>query len=305
MVRSTSVRRTSIWRGRARYAGGQRRGKHGQRGDRSWQADRPPRRLGAHPRQRSLASCPFSTCRCRSSGYVPSSWGPLREQWRTSYPVVREQPPLPPTIETPVTGPPVAQFVVGPALQARIWFLSEDQSSLVQLQHDRLTVNWRQIAGAAYPRYPTVRAAFEERSQDLAHFVADRELGQLSTTQAEVTYINAIEAAPEQMGDLARVLRHWRAPTIRLGQPEQARTVVVFNVPDIGRPPVRMYATVDPARRPDGRPALFLTLTLRGAPAGDDRRGALEFMDRAHAHVVRSFAELTPETMHAEWGRRR
>lgn len=238
-------------------------------------------------------------------GLRPIELGPLREQWRTSYPVVQEQPPLPPTVEARITGPPVVQFVVGPALQTRIWFLSEDQSSLVQLQHDRLTVNWRQIAGAAYPRYPAVRAAFEERSQDLAHFVAARGLGQLSITQAEVTYINAIEAAPEQMGDLGRVLRHWQAPTVRLGQPEQARIVVVFNVVNMGRPPVRMYATVDPARRPDGSTALFLTLTVRGAPAGDDLAEALEFIDQAHAQVVQSFAELTPETMHAQWGRRR
>ena len=238
-------------------------------------------------------------------GLRPVELGPLREQWRTSYPIVQEQPPLPPTIEAPAVGPPVVQFVVGPALQTRIWFLSEDQTSLVQLQHDRLTVNWRQIAGAPYPRYPTVRAAFEERALDLTNFVGDRGLGRPSITQAEVTYINAIEAAPEQMGDLARVLRHWQAPTVGLGQPEQARTVLVFNVPGMGRSPVRMYATVDPARRPDGSPALFLTLTLRGAPAGDDLAVALEFMDQAHAHVVRSFAELTPETMHSEWGMRR
>lgn len=238
-------------------------------------------------------------------GLRPIELGPLREQWRADYPLVQEQPPLPPTLEAQMTGPPALQFVVGPALQTRIWFLSEDQSSLVQLQHDRLTVNWRHIGAGAYPRYPVVRAAFEARSQDLARFVGEQGIGQVAVTQVEVTYINALDASPQEMGDLSRVLRHWQPPPLHLGLPEQARAEVVFAVPTMGRSPVRMYVTVDPARRPDGRTALFLTLTVRGAPAGESLEDTLDFMDQAHAHIVRSFAELTPDARHEEWGRRR
>lgn len=238
-------------------------------------------------------------------GLRPIELGPLREAWRPTHPVVQEQPLLPPAIEAPAGGPRVAQFVVGPALNTRVWFLSEDTSSLVQLQHDRLTVNWRQVASTAYPRYPAVRASFAERSADLSRFVDEHALGRLSVTQAEVTYINAIEATQEELGDLGRVFRHWNVPASHLGQPEQAQCTLVFPIPGAGRPPVRLYAAVNPAQRPDGTPSLFLTLTVRGAPAGDDLEEALRFMDQAHAHVVRSFAELTPETMHARWERRR
>lgn len=238
-------------------------------------------------------------------GLRPIELGPLREAWRPTHPVVQEQPLLPPAIEVSTGGLPAVQFVVGPALHTRVWFLSEDHSSLIQLQHDRLTINWRQTTSGAYPRYPAVRTALAERSADLSRFVAERHLGRLSVTQAEVTYINAIEAEQAEMGNLVRVLDHWQPPSVHLGQPEQARCTLVFNVPDVGRPPVRLYVAVDPAQRPDGRPALFLTLTVRGAPAGDDLEEALRFMDQAHAHVVRSFAALTPDAMHAQWERRR
>ncbi len=107
------------------------------------------------------------------------------------------------------------------------------------------------------------------------------------------------------MGDLGRILRHWDSPSADLGQPEQGRCAAVFGVPDIGRPPVRLYVAVDPAQRPDGRPALFLTLTVRGAPAGPELANALRFMDQAHVHVVRSFTMLTPDAMHDLWERRR
>lgn len=238
-------------------------------------------------------------------GLRPIELAGLREQWRAEYPLVQEQPPVPPTVETATSGAPTVQFVVGPALQSRVWFLNDDQSELVQLQHDRLTVNWRQTTSSAYPRYPRVRTLFEQRFTDLATFVADRNLGTVTVTQVEVTYINAIDATEDQLGSLDRVLRHWQPPTMHLGSPEQARSTLVFPVPDVGSSPVRMYVAVDPAKRPDGRPVLFLTLTVRGAPTGDDAAEALRFMDQAHAHVVRGFAELTPDAMHAQWGRRR
>jgi len=245
-------------------------------------------------------------------GLRPIELAPLREQWRESHPLVQEQPPLPPAIEQAGSGLPTVQFVVGPALQSRTWFLSDDQSSLIQLQHDRLTVNWRQTSDVPYPRYPSVRQAFEERAGDLSQFLASRGIGELVVTQAEVTYINAevtyinaVDTAADEMGDLGRILRHWGSPSADLGKPEQGRCAAVFGVPGIGRPPVRLYVAVDPAQRPDGRPALFLTLTVRGAPAGPELPDALRFMDQAHAHVVRSFTVLTPDAMHDLWERRR
>jgi len=238
-------------------------------------------------------------------GLRPIELAPLREQWRESYPLVQEQPPLPPAIEQVGSGLPTVQFVVGPAFQSRTWFLSDDQSSLIQLQHDRLTVNWRQTSDVPYPRYPSVRQAFEERARDLSRFVADRGTGEVTITQAEVTYINAVDTAPDQMGDLGRMLRHWDAPSPDLGKPEQGRCAAVFGVLGIGRPPVRLHVAVDPAQRPDGRPALFLTLTVRGAPAGPELADTLRFMDQAHTHVVRSFTVLTPDAMHDLWERRR
>jgi uncharacterized protein (TIGR04255 family) len=240
-------------------------------------------------------------------GLRPIELAGLREQWRADYPLVQEQPALPPQVETASAGPQNVQFVVGPAIQTRLWFLNEAQTELVQLQHDRLIVNWRQTTlDTAYPRYPRVREVFERRFNDLQTFVTDGQLGALGVTQVEVTYINAVEPEGAQLGRLDRVLRNWQPPTSNhLGEPEQARAALVFPVPDTGRPPVRMYVAVDPAQGPHGRAVLFLTITVRGAPSEESLAGALGFMDQAHSHVVRSFTELTPEPMHTMWERRR
>lgn len=234
-------------------------------------------------------------------GLRPVELASLRERWRTRYPLVQELPPLPPAIEAAGLAPVVFSF--GPAFESRLWFLDDKQAELVQLQHDRLTVNWRKAAeDAVYPRYPYLRELFVDRFGDLAAFVAEAGLGSISVTQVEINYINSIPLDGGGQGQLEMVLRNW-APIDghHLGEPEQARAAMVFTVPDIGPPPVRLYVTVDPAQRPDGQQVMFLTLTVRGAPTDDGVDAALLFLDGAHDHVVRSFAELTPTAMHERW----
>ena len=86
----------------------------------------------------------------------------LRERWRPSYPLVQELLPLPPTIEA--AGPAPVAFSLGPAFQSRLWFLDDRQAELVQLQHDRLTVNWRKSTeDTVYPRYAHLRQVFVDR----------------------------------------------------------------------------------------------------------------------------------------------
>ncbi len=230
----------------------------------------------------------------------------LRERWRSNYPIVQEQPPVPPTKEGTLFGPSSVQLVVGPPLQTRLWFVSEDGAELVQLQHDRLTVNWRRISpDFHYPRYPSVRTLFERRWSELSDFVTERRLGAFAITQVELNYINAIDAVGGQLGRLERLIKNWQPlRQHHLGEPEEARAALVFEIPHMGTGPVRLYVAVDPALNSEGRPVLFLTLTIRGAPVDEALDGALRFMDEAHKHIVRSFAELTPETMHAEWDRR-
>ena len=159
-----------------------------------------------------------------------------------------------PQIEADAPGLPAIQFMVGSAPPPRLWFLTEHQTELIQLQHDRLIVNWRQTAqDVEYPRYETVRDLFAARLDDLSAFLAERYLGAIEINQVEVTYINAIEPGPDGRFDLDRILRHWRPlAEHHLGQPEQARAAMVFAVPDVGSAPVRMYVAVDPGVRLNG-----------------------------------------------------
>jgi uncharacterized protein (TIGR04255 family) len=229
---------------------------------------------------------------------------PLREQWRAEYPGVEEQPPLAPGIEGPLAPGLGLAIGFGPVPSARHWFLSEDGTNLVQVQNDRLIVNWRQGDNAApYPRYERMRALFEERVREFASFLTDEQIGSVDIVQAEINYINAVPIEAGEQGRLGRLLRACGGTAgHHLGEPEQARVALAFLIPDVGQPPVRLHVSVDPAQRPDGAPVRFITLTARGAPNGRAVEDALKFLDEAHDHVTQSFLELTSETMHTIWG---
>jgi uncharacterized protein (TIGR04255 family) len=231
---------------------------------------------------------------------------PLRELWRTDYPQTDEQAPLAPVVEGSPPLVPQLQFNLVSLPTTRQWFLNESGTQLVQVQPDRLLVNWRAgDALAEYPRYAHMRETFAHRFSDLAQFVGEQELGELEITQAELTYINAIETNREDLGRIERFLKGWSGTAgHHLGEPEQARMTLTFLVAGLGQPPVRMYVEVNPAQRSTGAPVLFFTLTVRGNPGGRELAESMKFMDEAHEHIVRSFAELTEVSMHEVWGRR-
>jgi uncharacterized protein (TIGR04255 family) len=166
-------------------------------------------------------------------------------------------------------------------------------------------VNWREVeTGEPYPRYDAMVERFQRAMNDLSGFVEEEQLGHIGITQAELNYINHVE--PPTAGDesrLGELLRGWPGtPEHHLGQPEQTRLQLTFDVPDVGNPPVRMFVSVEPVMHVDGQQRQLMTLSVRGAPVDDSVAAALKFVDGAHEHLVQSFLELTPEHMHSTWG---
>src|ERR1700730_9049718 len=79
----------------------------------------------------------------------------LAELFSAEYPTLQEMPPLTPSFEVfglPTNQIPTISFA--PFLGMRIWVSSKDETSLIQLQPDRLVLNWRKMSPTdEYPRY--------------------------------------------------------------------------------------------------------------------------------------------------------
>ena len=244
--------------------------------------------------------------------------GRLWDRWRNRYPRSEDQPPLPPAPREVFPAPPPAlsiQLMGGGFPGSRVWFLSEEGDRLVQIQADRLVLNWRRVAqDSPYPRYDRLRPEFSREAADLLAFLTDEGLGEPEMLQAEVVYTNPIPMSVlGDPPDLGRLLAPWSGQfsDAYLSSPEDARMGMRFRIPDpaTGEPVGRLYVEANPAIHPasgGGPPeAVFMVqLFARGRPLGEGLDGALKFLDLGHDWVVRGFTSLTTESMHTEWGRK-
>jgi uncharacterized protein (TIGR04255 family) len=233
------------------------------------------------------------------------------QEIRNSYPKVEVQPALDPVIEQFGEPTPAVQRglrILDAVETPRCWFISADDQTLVQLQQDRMAYNWRARPGALYPRYSSLRPAFEAHFKQLIAFVAREQLGDVVPNQCEVSYVNHI--SPDEWGsrgELYRALAFW-SPFANLGlsEPEDVALATRFLLKPSGSPLRRMHLSLNTAKRQtDDATVLVFALTVRGAPAQADMEGVLSFMDDAREEIHRAFGALTTDQIQRDVWRRK
>lgn len=239
-------------------------------------------------------------------GLLAVDLGDLRGAFASDYPKVFQHPPLPPMASE--VGPPAIrlQLLDAPELP-RTWFLSEDDSRLVQFQPDRLGVNWRRRSDEPYPHYETIRPSFSDAWGVLTAALDALGHQAPTPTACEVLYLNPIVSGDAHgwagFGQLRNVLASWSGTTTDgfLPEPAEVRVSMKYPLPDDAGV---LEVDADPARqRESGASALMLQLRAVGRPLGEGLDGALTFMDLGHDWIVRAFASLTTEQMHQHWRR--
>jgi len=228
------------------------------------------------------------------------------------YPLTQSVPPLPPVQETfDAATPALLQF--GFAFQSelpRAWFWSQDDAMLIQLQQDRLLLNWRRgAAGAEYPHFEAVSAEFQRVYDVFETFIADQKLGTIEPNQCEMSYVNHLDQAAlgSNRPAPATLLRLWKdslGPEWEVPLEDLAFTARYVLRGDEGRPVGRLTATVATLFLPGSREHLLqLDLTARGFPGSAGLPGVLAFHQMAHEQLVRCFAAMTEPAAHKKWER--
>jgi uncharacterized protein (TIGR04255 family) len=194
----------------------------------------------------------------------------------------------------------------------RIWFLSDDGQQLIQVQRDHFIVNWRTLGdtGAIYPRYRRLRERLSEEVDTFQAFLDKEGLPPLRVLQAELTYVNHIDARNADGGrvPLSRILKVWAGDRgiSKLPAFEEASFQAHYVMQDGSKPVGRLHISVDPQRFiKDNAPLYALTLVARGVPPTADIEGALAFLDRGHEAIVEGFTATTTDEMHKLWERQR
>jgi len=219
---------------------------------------------------------------------------------------VAEQPPLATVIESFESSPsPGVAIQLGPPVMPRVWFISDEEDHLVQVQRDRFLCNWRKLTEKhEYPSYDWVSERFESRLQLFEKFAAEQCGAAPSYTQYELTYINHIAAGEgwSNLADLGAVLPDcgWRGGAGRfLPTPEGIDWTLSFVLPGKkGR--LRLHLRSGESRK-DRKAVLMMDLTARGF---DKDRAA--WFELAHEWIVKGFADLTAKGVQQSiWGRKK
>lgn len=247
------------------------------------------------------------------------AFGRFATEVREELPERQRQPVLPPVRESfeRITAAPSMEIrLEPPTAHPRMWFLSSDGVQLVQLQHDRLTLNWREAEqGVEYPRYSRLRERFHELLTRLT--VGLEEVGrEYEVNLCEVTYVNTIKPPenhePEatthpQLADIINRIGK-RPDRAFLPLAEDAQLTVRYRIPgsEIGKgdsPAGRLYMHASPGVKPPTfAPIYLVNLTARVVPPAADTDGAMQALDVGHKWVVLGFKDLTTPAMHRLWG---
>jgi uncharacterized protein (TIGR04255 family) len=218
----------------------------------------------------------------------------LHNVWSDHHPKIRLQPELPSASRFASQLPVVFNTGVPPV---RLWSLSDDENFLVQVQADRMVMNWRRISDAGYPHYANIVEQFQARWSELVGYLNRMGASAPTPTVAEVTYVNSIHfnasAGPVQILTFDRdVDGLWPTAAlsiqrvspipVELGQPGTLRLAANTEEPGALRLDVVARIDIDPLIE-DAFP-----------------RDALDF---AHEVAVRGFSLSVTAAQQEMWGR--
>lgn len=233
-------------------------------------------------------------------GFTADDVTELAGAWADELPDASLRPALP-----PLDSDRSLHEAVEDAASLRLWLSGDSDNRVVQLQPDRLSVNWRKgEPDERYPRFANLREFFVESWHRLTAVAAERAYCEPRPTICEVLYVNHIGAAHGWGGadDTSAILAPWSGSMSDdfLPAPHVAATYQHFHLPDPGR---WLDIESGPRKTDDGERVLAIYLTCRGTAATPDLDAALSVVDLAHDWIVRGFASVTTSDAHEVWER--
>ena len=194
----------------------------------------------------------------------------------------------------------------------RLWLQNHAGDRVVQIQHDRLVVNWRKSdTNGDYPRYDTVREQLQDAWRQLVTVCTTQlELDEPTPSLCEIQYVNhmASDYGWASPSDTARLMVPWRG--LETSKFFAANHLSQFSVHCHFPQDREGWLTIDcwtshsSLDDPDDySPLMFLKLTARGEAEAADLNSALEFFDVAHRWIVEGFTRITTSEAHQIWKR--
>jgi len=240
-------------------------------------------------------------------------FGQLAAAWVDSLPVADERRPLP-RMEWP-DDDLVDDLVEAlfddeePIVPPRLWLENDVGDQVVQIQRDRLVVNWRKEGSGDYPRYKIVRDRLQDAWRRLIQVCNDLNQDAPVPNLCEIQYINniGIDEGWKSPQDTAKLITSWQGVDDEGYIPSnhlcQFSLHCHFPEDREGWLNIDGWTTSAPAGNDADSMRMVLNLTSRGHALSKDLVSALDFFDTAHVWIVRGFTAITTPRAHDTWGR--
>lgn len=220
----------------------------------------------------------------------------LASEWATEYPVMREVPGLPPTNLNP--GVESFQLVSG-SMPSRIWLLSPEGHDLLQVQQDRIILNWRRLGSSvSYPGHQALLDTIRLRWDELEERLSALNLPTPVPTLVEWTYVNHLD----QEILSRRGLTFFNDTLDELpGEPNSFAFEITRRV-SVGDHSgfMAVVGALSPAP-PESR-VFALTITTKLPLDSQDPQNALDLLLHAHELSRAGFDKVTSSDARTSWG---
>lgn len=223
---------------------------------------------------------------------------------------IMEQPPVPPAVEQFPNSIGEAQLHIDnvPTL-ARIWFIHEDDSRLIQVQRDRFMFNWRKTESVQ--RYPGFSAIFDDFERFYSRFgkiIKTLEVGGIAPLQYELTYIDQLFHGDgwETLDDIGKIYNlfiHSQQSDSFWSGAESVILRTSFPVKDLHG---RLHLTISSrVKIPQQQQTLQTDFTMRGFPENAEYDKMIAWFKAARNRIREKFANMFTEAIQTQvWERK-
>ena len=224
------------------------------------------------------------------SEHIGLLWTKLRDE----FPNIEQREPLGGPENQGMVPAVGGEFLVMP----RFWFVSADETNLIQVQKSAILFNWRRRE-TEYPQFSArPKPSFERHFEIFTAFLHDDVgVNEPRIGRCELTYVNVIAPSDYWQGpqDTSRVIRSFWIPD---AAPSEGASPT-FNC--LYRFKIMPHLNLDVAIRsaeavkPPGSPRLMLELKAFGQPGGSTKSDTDAGFDQAHDAIVARFVGMIDE----------
>ncbi|OUJ05370.1 TIGR04255 family protein [Acetobacter malorum] len=194
---------------------------------------------------------------------------------------------------------------------SRYWFISADDTEVMQIQNNRILHNWRKRSeDQKYPHYNNIKEKFFNDLHVTREFFCQRSIGEIIPNQCELCYVNIIKLNDDRYSiknahDLTHLLAQKVTPPSSNLKFEGSGISSRFVLYDTNQEPCgRVHLNLAPENFNGGMvTALKLEVMVRARPSKDSFPDALPaFYDTLHDTALKVFMSVIADEVLAAWG---